>query len=447
MKKIAFVVNYGVEYRNFFLSKLNQQLSLNNQTLIFCRKGIEVPIKEYIGIKAPVVSYGQIESKVKRGFWENIFLPIRKYRMELKGVGTFKNYNDKKRDSYIRKLIFGNFFAYNVVRFFSKKEIASNYVNTEINELYVKHQITDIFLANYSSVCSIAFATNALAKGIRVWLIINSWKDIYINDFIPFKPKGIFVWSDLMKNNYLDFNGHITRDLFYSVGNPVFDRFYKYTPNRDRAYYESKYNLKVNDEYIIYTMLDPKRYPSEIEVVDLLSKATINLSKDSSRLKIIIRKNPFDNTEIVNHHFKANSCVIVAEHYSFRDEVKDVFVQSIEGETEWIDLLYYSKLNVGVASTVALESLILNKPVLTVSFNKNGLFCPELDKLNSAPFFKDLYNRDDVKLVKSIDEFKIKLKEVISNQQSSSNINCPDIIVPFKGDSVSRVSRVINDYT
>ncbi|MAD43068.1 MAG: hypothetical protein CL623_11855 [Arcobacter sp.] len=436
-RKFAFIINYGIEYRMYLISGLLEELSKSNQVVVIRRDIENKYFDEYKSIfDFETITLDNRLMNPKRTKLENIFQSIRQSRIKLLGKTPFKNYNIKKNKLLFKDIIKGNFLTFNIARLFTLKSISKNYSDDELKNILKKGGITDIVISGYSSTCNINFAINSLASNIKVWTFINSWKDYYINDFLPFKANGFFVWSESMKHDFLSTNTHINKNIIYPTGNIVFDRFYNPIISFKREYYQNKYNFKNTDKLFLYCMLDPDRYQDEEKIILLISK---KLKETQFDFKILVKKNPFDSSLKVNHFFKNNEDISVLEHYSQRDKKNDFFIQSINGEKEWIDLLAYSNYILGAASTVALEAIMMKKPVLTICFDKNGNEDRFLKTLCEVDFYKELLKREDIHVSSNTRQ----LLEKISTNKKILEFIVPSILGIFEGKSLDKVINIM----
>lgn len=436
-RKFAFIINYGIEYRMFLISGLIEKLSKDNDVIVITRDIENKYFNEYKSIlNFDTISLDDKLMNPKRTKLENIFHSIRQSRIKLLGKTPFKNYNIKKNKILFKDIIKGNLFIYTLFKFITLNKIGKKYKNQRIQKIFTENNITDIILSGYSSTSNINFSINAFANKIKVWTFINSWKDYYINDFLPFKANSFFVWSESMKKDFLSTNTHIDKKTIYTTGNIVFDRFYNPKISYSKEYYEKKYNYDKNDKLFLYCMLDPDRYENEEKIILLISE---KLKKSQSNFKILVKKNPFDSNSKINNFFKNNKYISVLEHYSKRDKENDFFIQSIDGEKEWIDLLSYSNYVLGAASTIALEAIMLKKPIFSICFNKNGKEDSFLKSLSEIDFYNELLKRNDVFLSNNIS----KLIEQLANTHKIKEDNTPSIIGTFNGKSLKRVLEII----
>lgn len=440
-RKFAFIINYGIEYRMFLISGLLEKLSKENEVVVITRNIDNKYLEEYKETyKFKTIILEDKYFNKSRLKIENIFQSIRNSRLRLLGKSPFKNYNIKEKKINKKDYIKGNYFTFKTVKTLTLNKIKKHYKDASLKKVLLENNITDIVMSGYSSTTNINFAINGKNSNIKVWSFINSWKDYYINDFLPYKATGFFVWSESMKNDFLSTNSHINSKTIHSSGNIVFDRFYDLKSTFDKSFYEKKYKFKPTTRIFLYCMLDPDRYEKEEEIILLISK---KLKEKIDDFKILVKKNPFDSTEKNNKFFKNDESISVLEHFSQRDKEKDFFIQSNDGEKEWIDILNISNFVLGAASTVALESIMLKKPVFTIGFNKDGNKDEFLTRLSNIDFYKDLLNRDDIFLFTTVDELINEIN--LDNDYNSNKNNLPKILGKFDGKALNRVINIIKE--
>jgi len=438
-KKFAFIINYGIEYRMFFISGLLEKLLKDNEVTIITRDINNKYFNEYKNIfNFNTIIVNEKLMNPKRTKIENIFQSIRQSRIKLLGKTPFKNYNMKKDKLSLKDILKGNIFIYTFFKIITLNKIKKEYENKKVQNILQENNITDIVTSGYSSTSSINFAINGLYNQNKVWTFVNSWKDYFINDFLPYKAHGFFVWSESMKNDFLSTNSHINSNSIYSTGNIVFDRFYQLITTYEKSYYEEKYCFNKEDKLLLYCMLDPDRYKDEEKIILLISE---KLNEEQNNFKILVKKNPFDSSQKVNSFFNDNKYITVLQHYSQRDKKKDFFIQSNSGEKEWIDLLKYSNYILGAASTVALEAIMVKKSFLTICFDGNGEEDLFLKSLCEIDFYRELLYRKDIFLSKNILEFIHQIKK--NDEQFESNI--PNILGIFDGNARKRVIKVLKE--
>jgi CDP-glycerol glycerophosphotransferase (TagB/SpsB family) len=113
-----------------------------------------------------------------------------------------------------------------------------------------------------------------------------------------------------------------------------------------------------------------------------------------------------------------------------------------EGQTEWLDLIYYSVANISVASTVTIEYLVMNKPVINILYTNDDNRHPEFVRLFNSPFYGTLHNRKDVIGCYTVTDVIDVLKDVHS--LSGKNESLDDIIIS-NGQSLERFVNQVKE--
>lgn len=435
------VVLFGFETKNFFGSGLYEHLSKEHKVVVLRRNFPTKNFAEYIEkYNLDVVEIDQKATK-KRLRSEALFLASRRARQRIKNIENF-NYFKADRERKVSDYILGNRLVYKMLGMRARAEVLQYYHDSDLEKIYERQGITDLIIAGYSSPESIALANTAIQNGRNVWLVINSWKDFYVNDLIPFTPTKTFVWSQQMRDKLLLSNSHIsTFDIIVS-GNPSFDRFFEYEPVHAKTYYGEKYNFDSKRPLILYSMISPKAYEHEKEIIELINQKLISLYPNKKQCPVImLRRNPIDETPMDETYFSGDN-VRYADNYFEGSYENAVFVQLDEGETEWMDLLYHSDININVASTVTLEALMMKTPVINVEFDSKGHRDVLLSRYAEAPFYKTLHNRRDVVIVHTLDICMDAIDRFLTENFVIEDVTL--ILERFDGQATQRILEEIN---
>jgi hypothetical protein len=442
-KVFALVILFGFETKNFFGSGLYNKLIKEHKVIIFKRNFPTENFAEYIEkYDLDVVELDKKELSKKRLKSEDIFLSSRRAKQRINNIENF-NYFKSDRKQKKSDYILGNTLVSKSIGFFTKYEINKYYYSEYLSKLYDNYEITDLIIAGYSSSESISLSVTAEQTNRNIYLMINSWKDFYVNDLIPFNPTKIFVWSDSMKEQLLSSNTHIEKDSVMVSGNPSFDRFFKYEPIHAKKYYATKYNFDVKRPLILYSMISPKAYAYEKESIELINQGLIKLYPDEIKRPILLlRRNPIDETVADEKYFTGNN-VKYADNYFEASYTNAVFVQLEEGEVEWMDLLFHADININIASTVTLEALMMKTPVINIEFDKSGNKNSELARYANAPFYTSLHDRIDVSIILTIEDCMKTIKYYLEN-----NIEIDDfyqILSFFDGQATKKLNQGVTN--
>jgi len=414
-RKIGLYFRVGIEMGNFILSGLANDLQKKGFEVIILTSQknhfFDKMLKRY-GLKQINIDFLDLDNQ-KRHNIEKYFLASRRARLRLNGFRTFAYWNDTPKKRFKDYLI-GNRLVYEFFRFFTFRKLDKQYYNQKLVNFFKKEHFTDIVLQTYAMPQNMAIAINAKNNGLKVWLMNWGWKDFYINEWVPFMPDKFFVWSQYYKELYLKYNTHIDEKNIISVGNPNFDTHFGYTPKFDLEFYEQKYNISKNKKIFLYAMIHPDVYNDENVLIEGLLKV---LSEKLPETHLVLKPNPMDkNLERYQNILNRYNNVSMMENLWNFDKKTDFNLITQEAKDEWLDMIYHSYGMLSIPSTVAIESLILKKPVISIGYGASIKDKELISRFANAEFYKPLFLRSDVVLSHTYEETCNFIELIINNK-------------------------------
>ncbi len=345
---------------------------------------------------------------------------VRRCWMANSSVGAFHN-SSKVRVKSLKTKIIGNSIFKGIFERLALREISKLYVNEKLVVEFKAREIEHVILSSNSSFSKAAYAS-AKKIGIAPHLLVNSWKDIFTDNFIPYADLStIFIWSDKMKEDYLHQAPYLRHSKFVITGNPTFDVLKDLNPKFDRRFYAEKYNLAEEANWLLYTMMPVGLTKDEIETIQLTANALLT-TYSKEEYAILVRKNPTHTKEEFTE-LSLPENLKIAEHFCTFDAEKDMIVQSPEGEREWLDLLYHCSMNLSVPSTVTLEFLALNKVVLNIAYNNVNQLDLRIQQFFEAGFYRPLFKSKQAIRIESKEELVSLLPPIKTDQNFSTQTN------------------------
>ena len=345
---------------------------------------------------------------------------VRRSWMANTSVGAFHN-SSKVRVKSLKTKLMGNVIFKRILERWTLREISKKYVHTKLTTEFKTREISHILLSSNSSFSKSAYAS-ALKIDIATHLLVNSWKDIFTDNFIPYADLStIFIWSEKMKEDYLHHASYLRHSKFIISGNPTFDVLKNLHPKFDRRFYAEKYQLEEDADWLLYTMMPVGLTNDEIDTIQLSAQALLQ-SFPKEKYAVLVRKNPTHTKEEFSELTLPENLKI-AEHFCSFDREKDMIVQSPEGEREWLDLLFHCSLNLSVPSTVTLEFLALNKPVLNIAYNTNNEKDERIQQFFDAGFYRPLFKSKQAIRIESKEELVSLLPSIQTEPQLKVNTN------------------------
>ena len=418
---IAILIEYGFhEVKKYIHSGFYKKLSVEFDIVWFVIDKKNETLNEYFESTGFPVVYLNFDTDTKPLLKiETINLAVRKAWMRNQGI-RLHHYYKQQRGPKRRDKLMGMGFIKMMIENTIFGSLRKYYHSKELEKLFGKHHVANVLTTSYRSAYSKEFIYTAQNLHYKSWFLVNSWKDLYLGNFLPNNLTGLFVWSDDMKEQYLKHMPYLQADTVYVTGNPTFDYMLFSDLTHSRAYYAKKYSIPEEADWIYYTMLPPGNVNDEIEIVKLVANKI--LEQYSSKEKVILlRRNPnHDMSDFTNIDLPDN--VVLTDHYCTYDKKTDMILQSREGEIEWFDLVNYVSMDISVPSTVTLEFLLRNKPVLNIGFGPDGGKDARLDQYLHSEFYAPLFKRKDVVLCASPNELILKMK-ILENEMPESKKN------------------------
>ena len=337
---------------------------------------------------------------------------VRRAWMVSNRLGAFHNYKLINKLTLRDKIIGTNL----IKKYYERKalkEIANIYNSPYLAQLLYGYKVQHLLATGYSSLLSRTAFVTANASNIKTWYLVNSWKDLYVNNFIPVDSlDGIFVWSDDMYKSYLKHMPYLKKSHIVITGNPTFDALIEHQNTKLKSHYASKYGVSESAKWVVYTLMPPGMNNDEIETTILVANE-LKKKYSSDEVVILLRRNPNHDKDDFKEINLPNNLVLT-EHFCTFDKEKDLIIQSKEGEDEWLDILHYADINFSVPSTVTLEFITLNKPIINIGFGSDGKFNTLLLQHFEAGFYKKLFSDNPlVNQVLSVEHLLIKVEETL----------------------------------
>lgn len=334
---------------------------------------------------------------------------VRNAWMLNRNIGLFHNYR-KIHSRSLKTILLGNNSLKKRLERKVLSEVRDYYFSKEMYDIYEEYQLDAVLGISVSSSFAKSGIVTAKKCNLQTWYLVNSWKDLYVDNFVPFDfLDGIFVWTDHMKRDYLFHMPYLKEETIHVTGNPSFDNIIRWTPGHSREYYANKYKISLNAAWVYYTMMPPGLVNDEFDTVLLVAREMLKVWTAEEKV-ILLRRNPnHDKNDFTDLDLPPN--VVLTDHYTTYDSALDMIVQSPDGEVEWVDLLNYSSLNLSVPSTVTLEFLVKNKPVINIGFAPSGAPDPRVRQHFEAGFYKPLFNDKGVLMCMTVSEVNKKIVE------------------------------------
>ena len=390
MKKLGLVIVDGVGYRNFILSDFLNKAS-NSFDGIVIYSGLKESVFNLSKFKnVSVVELEIYKESRKVWFWRKLNETAHLYKhRSFFGMNDTLNFTKPKgytkRDflnRFIRVLASAfhsennmKFYQKNVYKAFSQSYVTQSFIttlsNNKPNILFFTHQ-------RPPHIAPLVYAANI--NKIRTCSFIFSWDNLSSKGRIPAMFDSFLVWSNLMKEELTYFYPSVKKNNIYVVGTPQFEPYIMDEYKTSEEDFCKNFNLDSSKKTICFSCGDLSTGRNDELSIGIIAEAILS-KKIKFDVNFLVRTSPADDGSRFNELRKNYPFVLwnKPKWKQTRENHVEPWSQRVPLKEDIKDLraiLEYSNLSVNMCSTMSLDFMIFNKPVINqVLGNKeNGLF-------------------------------------------------------------------------
>ncbi|SNR75918.1 hypothetical protein SAMN06265371_11192 [Lutibacter agarilyticus] len=427
MKKIGIVITDGVGYRNFVMSNFLVEIAKKydevniysgiptkcyNDSLI--SENIKVfdlePYKEtnkvwfYRKLKEVAhmylhKSYFGINSNLERGY------PVSNSKRNLIIKLVYKIasiFHSEKNIIFFEKLQF-NAFKRDRVYIDYKKTLEKELPD----KLFFTHQRPPYLAPLLAAANKLKIETSAF---------IFSWDNLASKGRMLGTFDSYLVWSKLMKTEMSIFYPNTDKEKIKIVGTPQFEPYVldRYTLSKEMFF--NKFKLDSNKKIICYSCADTGIGKND----EIHIRAVLTYIKKYENLQLLVRTSPAEDGKRFDDLKNEFPEVIwnFPKWFLSREGHTEAWSQRLPTIEDVMDLkaiLNYCDLNINMVSTMSLDFMIFDKPVINTVFGnkKNGLYDDQ--KFLSYVHYKHVVNSEAVTVAKNEEELHLQMQESLDN--------------------------------
>lgn len=266
---------------------------------------------------------------------------------------------------------------YNVLQqiSFSNHYITKNYIEQlkkeNINQLFFTHQ-------RPSFIAPLIYAAEKLK--IKTSAFIFSWDNLASKGRMAGNFNNYLVWSDLMKSELLYFYKFINSKNISVVGTPQFEPYVLERYYLSKNEFLMQFELDFLKPIICYSCADSATSKNDNLYIETIAKAILN-KKILKDVILFVRTSPaeeptrFKQLSVDFPFIKWNypKWILSRENHQ---EAWSQRIPSIEDVKDLRAILNYCDLNINMCSTMSLDFMLFDKPVINPVFGnlENGLY-------------------------------------------------------------------------
>jgi len=264
------------------------------------------------------------------------------------------------------------------------------------------------------------FLYAAKQAGISTLIHLLSWDNITSKGIFPVIPDRFIVWGKVMYNELKEYYG-TDDDRIHVCGVPHFDHHIKIKQSPNYKNLVTKLGLNPALPYLFVAMSSPRFAPHEIDIVEWLAKA-INENKFGRELQLIIRPHP----QNVQGSLADKKWIKRLDDLMDKRVAVD-YPQLVKSKVRWSmhkrDMDHLSNLLAGCriclnsGSTVSIDALMMDKPVILTSFDgdKNLYYWKSARRLVDYPHQKKFVEMGGAEVVHSYEKLEESILRYLEN--------------------------------
>ena len=243
--------------------------------------------------------------------------------------------------------------------------------------------------------------------GIPVVCLVHSWDSLPAHGLLSAIPDRLLVWNSFMAEDAVRLHG-VPREQIDIVGVPQYEAYRRIAEKTDRGTFKARLKIPENTKVVTYTGGVEWAHPGEPEILENLiaeiargrfGKAILvfRLHATDERAPFYIEK--YTNTNLPIRLDKADS------GFAAMNTGK---IGALCSVTEFVELMQFSDVVLNMASTVSLDAILFNTPVI----------CPNLELGVSTSAFNWTNMYDTSHFSRVVDSGAISVSKRLSEMLS-----------------------------
>jgi hypothetical protein len=460
--KLFLLVPDGTGIRNFvYTDFIRQCIEAKINVSIWASSSIvELTNVEIEKIMLPKINHTNTLIEIKRRAWQNSLLKYFDNKFNDSVYSTYIFPSNIENMKNIIKNIVRYFFEITHKDEFAIKKLKLSYENSVRKTAYYNmckktletNQPDILFCTHQRSSEALGPMLAAKDLGIKTICFIYSWDNVP-KATLYVSADYYFVWSEYMKNELVKLHPELNPKNVLITGTPQFSIYSNKNEYLDRIDFAKTYNLNSNFKWICYSGDDITTSPLDQEYLNDLCESVLQWNQNHfDQLHILFRKCPSEISNRYNDVIeKYNEIITVVNPLWVNlDNEKNwnCIVPTVEDNKLLLALVNHCAMVVNIASTMALDFGIKNKPCIYINYEKRNNLDWSVRKIYNFIHFRSIGNGTPVIWLKELSNWH---KAIYKALYDNEKILCDNKIwlqtlcaSPFEKANERIVSNLIN---
>lgn len=463
MKKIGIVITDGVGFRNFILSDflIEVEQQFDEVVILSC-----LPALVYEGFlnKTKVIELAVFKEKFPTWFFRKAkeIAHLQLHKKNNFGITDNLNVNKSKAKTprgYATRLVFkwtSLFYSENWIQFYNKlqqQSFKNRRIVKEYKTIFEKEKFDILFITHQRPPFIAPLIYQAEQLKIKTASFIFSWDNLASKGRMTANFNHYLVWSNLMKEELLKFYKKVQAKNVEVVGTPQFEPYVLEKYKTEEKDFYTRFNLDPAKKTICFSCGDISTSKNDELYITTIAKAlqenkiqNVNLlvrtspAEDPIRFESFVAEFPFIKWNYPKWHLARTGH---QEEWSQR-------IPSKEDVADLRSILEYSDLNINMLSTMSLDFMQFDKPIINPVFGnkENGLYDDQ--RFLEYPHIKNVVNSNATRIARNegelIDAIALYIMDPNTDAENRKQLIQLQIGEPLLGTS-KRIAAMLRKWS
>ncbi|MFD2828770.1 hypothetical protein ACFSYG_19990 [Leeuwenhoekiella polynyae] len=429
-KTLGIVITDGVGFRNFVLSTFLDEAARSFHKIVIFSGLPNTAFPELDAAKFTIVELPVFTETKKNWFWRKL-KEVAHLQKHKTNPGIADNYEMNKAKSWsphglLVRAVYAVSSVFhsekNILKYenFQEQSFADDAVVKQYGQLVQEHQPDLLFFTHQRPpfIATLVFWAKKLK--IPTASFIFSWDNLASKGRMAASFDYFLVWSELMKNELLRFYPFTKPEAVSIVGTPQFEPYVLPQFDIPRAEFYATFGLNSEKKILCYSCADATIGPNDPLVIATLAEGIRNGAIEPCQL--LVRTSPAED-ESRFAETKAKYSEIKWNHPKWEltreghPEPWSQRVPNLEDLSMLKAILKFCDLNVNMLSTMSLDFMLFEKPVVNTAFGNgnNGLYNDQ--RFLQYEHYDNVVKSGAVKIAKNEDELFNAVNAYLENPE------------------------------
>lgn len=433
MKKLGLVITDGVGFRNFILSDFLKYTEATFDEVVILSCLPKAIYKAHTNIT--VIELDVFEETFKTWFFRKV-KEIAHLKLHQKGnLGIHDNLktNDSKQKTsrgyatrFIYKLTSVFHSEANIQQFqqFQNKTFSNHKITKAYSSILEQEQFSLLFFTHQRPPYIAPLVYVAQQKKLKTVAFIFSWDNLASKGRMASNFDYYLVWSELMKQDLMQFYTSIKESQIKVVGTPQFVPYVMDAYKLSKEDFLKEFKLDANLKTICFSCGDISTSKNDELYIETIATAIADKIIDS--VNFIVRTSPAEDP--IRFEYLVEKFPFIKWNFPKWNQVRANHQESwsqriptLEDVKQLRALLEYSDLNINMLSTMSLDFMLFDKPVINPIFGNasNGLYDDQ--RFLGYAHIQHLVNSQSSKVVKDTEQLINAISVYLNQDEDSDN--------------------------